>query len=177
MVKRGVLAISVAMALITVLPAQNNPAAAPAKAEPLSAMAWFVGGTWTSDVKDEQDGSVTHVAERIRWSPNHQAIVFNVDFNGKPHYDGFYAYNPATRKIEFYYTNSEGELTIGSVTPDADGKTFHQEFDIMHTNGSTGHLRSTLVRDGDNAYWFSVLMNKNGEWQQLFHIRYQRKAE
>lgn len=156
--------------------AQTNPSV-PAKAEPLSAMAWLVGGSWASDVKDDQDGSVTHVMERIRWSPNHQALVFNVDFNSKPHYDGFYAYNPATKKIDFYYTNSQGELTVGTVTPDPDGKTFHQEFEIMHINGATGHLRSSLVRDGDNAYWFSVLMNKNGDWQQVFRIRYERKAD
>jgi len=174
--KRVALAISLALALANVMPAQNT-AAAPAATEPLAAMAWFVGGTWTSDVKDDRDGSVTHVAERIRWSPNHQAIDFNVEFNGKPHYDGFYAFNPATKKIDFYYTSSEGELTIGTVTPDADGKTFHQEFDIMHTSGATGHLRSTLVRDGDNAYWFSVSMQRNGEWQQVFRIRYERKAE
>jgi hypothetical protein len=176
--KRVLLSICV-MLIVTAAraPAQTNTPAAPVKLEPLSAMAWFVGGTWTSEVKDDQDGSVTHVAERIRWSPNHQAIVFNVDFNGKPHYDGFYAYNPATKKIDFYYTNSEGELTIGTVTPDSDGKTFHQEFDIMHVNGNTGHVRSMLVRDGDNAYWFSVLMNRNGEWQQVFHIRYERKPE
>ena len=176
--KRILLSVSLTLALLGAkLIAQANTPAAPAKSEPLSAMAWFVGGTWTSDVKNDQDGTVTHVAERIRWSPNHQAIVFNVDFNGKPHYDGFYAYNPATNKIGFYYTNSEGELTIGTVTPDADGKSFHQEFDIMHTNGTTGHLRSTLVRDGDNAYGFSVLMNKDGEWQQVFHIRYERKPD
>ena len=176
--KRIFFSIFVAVALLVPkLTAQTSTPAAPARNEPLSPMAWFVGGTWASDVKDDQDGSVTHVAERIRWSPNHQAIVFNVDFNGKPHYDGFYAYNPSTKKIDFYYTNSEGELTIGTVTPDSDGKTFHQEFDIMHTNGTTGHLRSTLVRDGDNAYWFSVMMNKNGDWQPVFHIRYERKPE
>jgi len=176
--RRILFSISLALAITgATLPAQTNPPTAPAKAEPLSAIAWFVGGTWMSDVKDASDGSVTKVEERIRWSPNHQAIVFNVDFNGKPHYDGFYAYNPATKKIDFYYTSSAGELTIGSVAPDPDGKTFHQEFDIMHANGNTGHVRSTLVRDGDNAYEFTVLMQKNGDWQPVFHIRYERKPE
>ena len=175
--KQALFALALTMTLLNVnLPAQTTAPAA-ASPDPLSAIAWFVGGTWTSDVKDSSDGSVTRVEERIRWSPNHRAIVFNVDFNGKPHYDGFYAFNPATKKIDFYYTNSEGELTIGGVTPDADGKTFNQEFDIMHMNGKTGHIRSTVVRDGDNAYWFSVFMPKDGDWQQVFHIRYERKPE
>ena len=81
---------------------------------------------------------MTHVENHIRWAPNHQAIEFNTDFNGKPHYNGFYAYNPVAKTIGFYYTNSEGELTIGTATPDADGKTLHQEFDIMQPDGKTG---------------------------------------
>ena len=158
--------------------AQVKPAAPPqAPQDPLAPVAWFVGGDWVSEVKDNSDGSVTHVDNRIRWSPNHQAIVFNVEFNGKPHYDGFYAYNPASKKIEFFYTNSEGQLTIGTATPDADSKTLHQEFDIMHPDGTTEHLRSTIERDGNDAYWFSVLMSKSGNWEQVFRIHYVRKPE
>ena len=175
--KRYLWAIPVVLATFGAHLGADTKTATSTSPEPLAAIAWMVGGTWVSEVKDPGDGSVTHVEERIRWSPNHQAIQFNVDFNGKPHYDGFYAYNPATKKIGFYYTNSEGELTIGTATPDEDGKTLHQEFDITHVNGSTGHIRSMLVRDGDNAYEFSVFLQKNGDWQQVFHIRYERKPE
>jgi hypothetical protein len=126
-------------------------------------------------VKDPSDGTVTHVENRIRWAPNHQAIEFNTDFNGKPHYYGFYAYNPVAKAISFYYTNSEGELTIGTATLDSDGKTLHQDFDLMHTDGRTGHIRSTLLRDGNDAYGFSVFLQKDGEWAQVFKIHYERK--
>ena len=155
--------------------AQPQPAATKAADSPLAPVAWLVGGAWTSDVKDPQDGSTTHVENRISWAPNGQAIQFVTDFNGKPHYNGFYVYNPATKTIAFYYTNSEGELTIGTATPDAGGKTLHQDFDLMHTDGHTGHIRSTIVRDGDDAYWFTVFLQKDGEWAQAFKIRYERK--
>ncbi len=98
--------------------AQSKPATPAAAAEPLAPVAWLVGGTWVSDIKDPSDGTVTHVENRIRWAPNHQAIEFNTDFNGKPHYYGFYAYNPVTKTISFYYTNSNGEMTIGTESPD-----------------------------------------------------------
>ena len=147
----------------------------PAKASPLEPVAWFVGGTWVSDVKDPQDTSVTHVESVITWAPNHQAIDFLTKFNGQPHYNGFYAYSAATKSIGFYYTSSDGELTIGTATPEADGKTLRQEFDITHTDGRVAHLRSTVVRDGDNAYWFTVFLQKNGEWSPEFKIRYERK--
>ena len=155
--------------------AHSKPAVANSPDSPLAPVAWLVGGTWVSDVKDPSDGSTTHVENRIRWAPNHQAIEFATDFNGKPHYNGFYAYNPVAKTIGFYYTNSEGELTIGTATPDPDGKTVHQEFDIMHPNGKTGHIRSTLLRDGNDAYWFTVFMQKDGEWAEVFKIRYERK--
>ncbi len=165
-----------ALALFTVDGvAQSNAPAALNADQTLAPVAWLVGGTWVTDVKDPSDGSMTHVENRIRWAANHQAIEFNANFNGKPHYNGFYAYNPATKTIGFYYTNSDGELTIGTATPDSDGKTVHQDFDITHVDGKVGHVRSTLVRDGNDAYWFTVFMQKDGEWAQVFRIHYERK--
>lgn len=51
-----------------------------------------------------------------------------------------------------------GELTIGPAIPDPDGKALLQEFDILHTDGKVGHIRSTIVRDGNDAYWFTVFI-------------------
>ena len=145
-----------------------------AKASPLDPVAWFVGGTWVSDVKSP-DGKVTHVENNITWAPNHQAIEFLTRFNGQPHYNGFYAYNAGTKTIEFFYTSSEGDLTIGTSVPDQDGKTLQQNFNLTDANGKVTPIRSTIVRDGDNAYWFTVLLQKNGEWSPEFKIHYERK--
>jgi hypothetical protein len=142
---------------------------------PLEPVAWFVGGTWVSDVKDPQDGTTTHVENHITWAPNHAAIQFVTDFNGKPHYNGLYAYDPAKKTINFYYTSEEGQLTIGTATPDPDGTTLHQEFDVTQPNGNSNHIRSTIVRDGNDAYIFSVSMQQAGEWKQLFQITYKRQ--
>jgi hypothetical protein len=155
----------------------QTPASPPKSAEsPLAPVAWLVGGTWMTDIKNPQDGSVTHVENHITWAPNHQAIQFVTDFNGKPHYNGFYAYDAAKSAIRFYYTADNGDLTIGTATPDLDGKTLHQEFDIMHPTGKTDHVRSTVVRDGEDAYLFTVFVQQNGEWKQIVEITYKRKA-
>lgn len=146
----------------------------PAQPSPLEPVAWFVGGTWVSDVK-APEGKITHVENKIRWAPNHQAIEFLTRFNGQPHYNGFYAYNAATKTINFYYTSSEGDLTIGTAVPDSDGKTLHQDFDLTSATGKVTHIRSTIERDGDNAYWFTVLLQKDGEWSPEFKIHYERK--
>jgi hypothetical protein len=141
----------------------------------LAPVAWLVGGVWTADVKDGADS--THVENRIRWASNHQAIEFNTSFNGKPHYYGFYAYNPATKAVEFHYTSSEGEATNGTaVFNAADGK-LHQDFEVIHTGGKTSQVRSTLKQDGNDGYQFAVFLQKNGEWAEVFKIDYHRKPE
>jgi hypothetical protein len=146
----------------------------PVKSSPLDPVVWLVGGTWVTDIKSP-DGKTTHVENNIGWAPNHQAIEFLTKFNGEPHYNGFYAYNAATKKIGFYYTSSAGDLTIGTAVPDADGKTLQQDFDVTSANGKVQHIRSTIVRDGDNAYWFTVFLLKESEWSPEFKIHYERK--
>jgi hypothetical protein len=171
--KDAVLCLLVAVLAFNAI-AQIPAAPAESAESPLAPVAWLVGGTWVSDVKDPQDGSVTHVENHITWAPNHQAIQFVTDFNGKPHYNGMYAYDPAKSSIRFYYTAENGDLTIGTATPDLDGKTLHQEFDIMHPSGKTDHVRSTVVRDGSDAYLFTVFVQQNAEWKQIFQITYKR---
>jgi len=152
--------------------------AEPVPTSPLEPVAWLVGGTWVTDIKSPDGapaGQVTHVENSISWAPNHQAIQFLTKFNGQPHYNGFYAFNAATKAIEFFYTSSDGDLTIGTAVPDPDGKTLHQDFDLTSANGKATHIRSTVVRDGDNAYWFTVFLQKNGEWSPEFKIHYERK--
>jgi len=165
------------LSCVAALAAQSKPAASPTGDANFAPIAWMVGGTWATDVTDLANDNVTHVENRMRWAPNRTAIQFVVTFNGQAHYNGFYAYNPAAKNFSFFYTNSDGELTTGTATPDADGKTIHQEFDVTHTDGTTAHLKSTLVRDGDNAYGMTVFMQKNGDWAQVFKVRYERKAE
>jgi hypothetical protein len=146
----------------------------PAEPSPLQPVAWLVGGTWVSNVKGP-DQKVTHVENKISWAPNHQAIEFLTRFNGKPHYNGFYAYDAGKKSIEFFYTSSEGDLTVGTVVPQPDGKTLQQNFDLTDAKGKVTSIRSTIERDGDNAYWFTVFLQKNGEWSPEFKILYERK--
>jgi hypothetical protein len=141
----------------------------------LAPVAWFVGGTWVTDIKSPQSGAMVHVENHITWAPNHAAIQFVTDFNGKPHYNGFYAYDATAQAVKFFYTSESGDLSIGTATPDPDGKTLEQVFDITHPNGKVEHFRSTIVRERDNAYQFTVLGNHDGEWKPEFQVNYQRK--
>ena len=148
MLQRAVGVLLFATSLLAIPAAGQGAEPAKSPHDQLAGIAWFVGGSWVADVKDPDDGKMTHIESRITWAPNNAAIEFTTSFNGKTHYNGFYAYDPGSKAIKFYYTSEEGQLTIGTATPDADGKTLHQEFDTIQPSGKTGHLKSTIVREG-----------------------------
>jgi hypothetical protein len=163
------------LAVLFLFPAQSaNAQSKPASDDHLSPVAWLVGGVWTTDVKDPA-GAITHVENRIRYASNHRAIAFNTDFNGQPHYFGFFAWDPARRIIGFWYISAEGELTIGTANPDPDGKTLRQDFTVTEEDGKFQDLRSTIVPDSDNSYLFTVFGKSKGAWVQMFQIRYVRR--
>src|SRR3974390_3090405 len=116
---RNLLRIGVGSCLIAFSLLSWAQAAPKPVASPLEPVSWFVGGTWVSDVKDP------HVENHITWAPNHQAIQFVTDFNGTPHYNGFYAYDAAAKAIKFFYTSEQGQLTIRSAPPHPARKTPH----------------------------------------------------
>lgn len=145
--------------------------------DPLASIYWLTGGTWVAEMKDAQGIVQTRIENRIRRSENGHLIKFVTTFvsHNKPevHYEGIYAYDPASKRISYWYTGNDGDLTSGYVT--ADGNTFTHDFDIAHMNGKVDKLRSVIVRDGDNAYNWNVLSQKNGTWAELFHLRYVRE--
>ena len=122
---------------------KSKPAAPAPAAEPLAPVAWMVGGTWVSDVKDPSDGTVDSRREpySLGAEPSGHRVQYRLQRQAA--LQRFLCLQSRRQDHLFYYTNSEGEMTIGTATPDPDGKTLHQEFDIMHPDGKTGHIRST----------------------------------
>jgi hypothetical protein len=123
------------------------------KTATLTQIGWLTGGTWVSEVKDEK-GNSTRIENRIRWSDNSQLIKFVTTFitNNKPevHYEGIYAWDPAKKQINFWYTDKDGNLTQGTAA--MSGETLTQDFDITHLNGSADRLRLLIVRDTPDSY-------------------------
>jgi uncharacterized protein YndB with AHSA1/START domain len=138
------------------------------------------GGVWVSEMKDATGTVVTRIETRIRGSENGQLIKFTTTFVEHNHpllqYEGVYLYDPQSKQIQFYYTDSDGNYTHGHAA--FSGVTLTQDFDIVQVNGQADTLRSLVVRDGDDAYNWNVMSKKSGEWKEIFHLRYVReKAE
>ena len=146
---------------------------------PLDAIAWMKGGTWVAEIKDKEGNVATRIETRIRGSENAHLIKFTTVFveHNHPHlqYEGLYLYNPLSKQIEFYYSESDGDFTRGHAAYAESTHTLTQDFDIVHTNGKADTLRSLVVRDGEDAYNWNVMSNKTGEWKGSFHLRYVRE--
>lgn len=58
------------------------------------------------------------IEKRIRWSDNKHLIKFATTFisHNKPEvdYEGIYAWDPAKKQISFWYTDKDGNLTVGT---------------------------------------------------------------
>ena len=148
-------------------------------ANPLDAIAWMKGGTWVAEMKDKDGNVTTRIETRIRGSENGRLIKFTTTFveHNRPHlqYEGVYLYDPENKWIAFFYTDSDGNFTRGHAAFAEATRTLTQDFSIVHMNGQADTLRSLVVRDGDDAYSWNVMSQKNGQWAEIFHLRYVRE--
>ena len=143
---------------------------------PLNQLAWMVGGKWEANVDQGPNGKPFHAEWQAKWGANHRTLNFTVWFltDGKlvPEYNGLYAWNPGKKKIIFVYADKEGNLTEGDAV--MSGERLEQEFHIIGTDGTARPFRSTVVRNGADAYDWNVEHQKDGAWEQMFALKYTR---
>jgi hypothetical protein len=135
----------------------------------LQSLDWLTRGTWTARAK-APDGKVTLVQSKIRWAATGTAVYFETAFDHKPQYYGMYAYDPIRKQIRFFYASATGQLTEGQAVPREKG--FDQSFTIAGTKGEE-HFRSTITRDGEDAYDFKVYRESGN--QPVLTVHYERK--
>jgi hypothetical protein len=159
------------MLLASTACAENQPAS------PLDPIGWLVGGHWVAE-GTSKDGSPFKVDLVCEWSSNNRTLLkFKASFTVKgkvvPTYEGSYGWNPAERRIEFFYTSDDGDLTKGIARPS--GNRLDQEFTIYQANGATSQFKSAIIREGDDAYHWSVDGLKDGQWREMVKLKYDRK--
>lgn len=148
-----------------------------APASPLTPMAFMVGGRWVGRLPPGPDGSVLALEMRFDWTANKQGIRFDGEFvKGGQHFpytSGLYGWNPAKKQIVFWYSDSDGSLHQGDVSPEPG--VFRQEFTITDKTGKVTNARSRLTPQGADAFTNEILVSKNGAWEKIAEVRYERQ--
>jgi hypothetical protein len=178
---------AIALASLT-SPALTNASAAPSnEAAPspggggthLESIAFLVGGVWRGQLPSsapETKGAPTAVELRCDWSANHQAIRFDgafiVDGKPLPYTSGLYAWNGSKQKLTFFYTDDEGSLTEGVVEPEK-GALVHN-FTVTSATGEVSNTRAIITPAGPDHYTNEIFVQKNGAWQKLVAVKYDR---
>ena len=173
--------ISRALGLLVLLPVlvfwrarAQQPTPAP---NPLDALGWLVGGTWTTQEKTDE-GSPLLVRLNCKWSPTKNAILFDVNFlsaaRETAQYDGMYVWHPGKGKFVLWQVNRKGEVAEGELT--VNGTEMDQTVRVSHPDGKVHFLKAHYTRLDDDSFRFKAWfrLSESDPWQDALDIVYKR---
>ena len=162
----------------TISGAQAPAAVKPAAAEnPIERLGWIVGGTWTTEEKNDDGGTLT-VKLVCTWAETRQAVLYKVSFEagGKdtPQYDGMYVWNQEKKKFTLWQVNRKGEVAEGEVT--VNGEEMDQLVRVVHPDGGLHFLKAHYTRVNQDEFRFKAWfrLSETAEWQDALDIVYKR---
>ncbi len=163
------LLVATLLALSLVTPAFTSAQAAPADAapaassDPLAPIAWMVG-TWKAEVRSPDGQKTIPVDLQINSVLGGKAIGFTTSFSGVA----------AKKAITFWYPSADGELTVGTVTPQADYLLL--DFEVTDSAGATTRFQSHMKRAGQDDYDWTLYSLSGSAPRELFAVHYHRTA-
>jgi hypothetical protein len=144
----------------------------PAALEPI---AFLTTHEWDAKLPDSPDGKKRKIHARFNWAPGHQAIRISNEMvtDGKaiPYIEGLYAWDPQQRVIVFWYVDSKGGLTRGTLKMD-DGKLVH-EFQEIEADGKTADYVARVTPHGNEAWDNEILARTANGLTPLVKVRYE----
>ena len=173
MIKRTITMVGLACVLCFFVAAQEPTP--PAK--PIDALAWLVGGVWTTDASKLAPNMV-RIETRYVWSDNNTFIRFTTHFVMKEgtlkNYDGQFFWDPAAKSLRMWYMSARNETTDGTVT--VDGDTFRFDFTGTNFEGKPADLRVTLLRKNHDFYTWQLQEKASDGWKEMAKLDYARSA-
>jgi len=171
------------LSLVTLLPARatdpSPPPTAQAKKSPFEPIAFLVGGVWRGELPPGPNDTPISIEMRAEWLLNHQGIGFNSTYVGNdsrmPYASGSYFWNAAKQRLVFFYSDNEGGLTEGTVT--LEGNALWHDFTITNVRGKVDKARAIITALTPDAYSNEIMLEKNGAWQKVVTVRYERIAK
>lgn len=168
------------MAAGTMLLTAQTPATAPkpaADSRPIDQLSWFVGGTWTTEEKNGNGGTLL-VKFTCTWAETKQALLYKVSFeaDGKetPQYDGMFVWNPEKKAFNLWQVNRKGEIAEGTMT--VNGNEMDQLVRVVHPDGGLHFLKAHYTHINQDQFQFKAWfrLSEAADWQDALDIVYKR---
>ena len=169
----GITVISLALSAFAQTPVAPLPSQQMAATSPLAPIAWM-SGTWAAEAK--QPGSEKSLKILSLFAPqlDGRTMTIETSFDGKPAYQGMFAYDPALKAIAFWYVTSDGESIRGTVDSKETADPLF-DFRMTLTNGVDLHFQTKIHRlDADHYSWTLFTTTGGATWQKLFAVDYHR---
>jgi hypothetical protein len=139
-------------------------------------IAFLVGGTWHGQLPPRPNGQKVEIEMKADWTANHQGIRFDSTFvaDGKrsPYVSGMYAWHPGKKQLVFLYSDAKGSLTNGAITIEND--VLVHDFKVTEKDGKASKIQARITPQGPNAYLNEIFQGKDGGWEKVVVVRYER---
>ena len=157
--------------------ATRAPATRSDSASPINALAWLVGGVWTTDASQLGEGMV-RIETRYQWADNHAFLRFNTHFVMKDsvlkNYDGNFFWNPAESTLSLWYMDASNAITQGPLKMDGDN--FQVVFAATNFENKPATLRVTVTRKNTDIYTWLLEEKQPDSWRQMARLEYARHS-
>ena len=139
----------------------------------LERIGWLVG-TWRADAV-ASDGSLETTEATYEWASHGRAIRYSLVRKGERDettLEGICGYHPGKERLVLWEVDGEGNVTEGVLTVNEAGQS-HDET-IYALDGSILPVRAEILREGEDAFRFQALVEKDGDWALVFERTYRR---
>ncbi len=152
-----------------------SPSALAGTEPKLEPVAFLTQSEWLAKLPDRPDGKTIAIRARFAWAENQRVIrvsnQFIVDGKPTPYIEGIYYWNPGSGKIEFVWSDAEGNLSRGSVRA-SEGKLVH-DFDVTNSSGKVDAYVGRVTRNSDGSWNNDILQQVEGKLVPRVQVRYQ----
>jgi hypothetical protein len=149
------------------------PAADSTIAGELAPIAWMQG-TWIAQTTPPPGQVPIVIEQTVTAAVAGKALSFSTTFNGKPQYQGLFAWDPGKKAIAFWYPSAQGEITAGTVSRAQDY--YLWTFQVTSPNGMVTPFQVHIKPTGPNDYDWTLLGLSGSDWKEMFSLHYKRKA-
>jgi hypothetical protein len=161
----------IALALLSVPPAERTAAAESAPGARYRALEFLVGSCWIGpfpDGKSTDEHCFEWIYDRKFVRDRHVVRGAKTPYEGET----IFAWDAKSQRVVFWYLNNQGGLSTGTVEQSDEGLVFPERHT---TEAGVREMKAVWTRTGPDSYRVSQAERVGGEWKTLWTMDLKRK--